>query len=658
MRRILAGIIFLASSVAYASGPDWPPVDRAELALKAPKVEPDADAEALLWDVRVSHESEGGIKTVRLHYLRIKIFNDRGREKFTTVDIEFRNGEKISDIAARTIRPNGEIVELKKDAVYERVLVKTRGVKVKVKSFALPAVEAGAIVEYRWRDTLSDELTDHFRLQFQREIPIQSVKYHIKPLAELPYGIGMRSLALHMQTPAFVKEPGGFYGVSAANVPAFKEEPDMPAEPQVRPWLLIYYAKDTDDTPDKYWDKIGKKIYEEYKDQLKVNDEMRNAAGEIVKGAANDEEKLQRLFDFVRKSVKNTHYEGETSDRREREKLKENRNTVDTWKQKTGSGYEINLLFMALAQSQGFDARLMATADRSYGPFNKDFTDLYFLRSDNVAVKVGDHWRFCDPSSPLLPFGMLDSDEEGQGALITDPKQPVLVVTPISAPAASQISRRGTFRLQEDGVLEGDVVVDYTGHDLENRKRRYQEQSPAEREEAVKKGIQDRFPLAEVTAIKVEGVSENLEPLKVSYHVKIEAYAEKTGRRLFLKCSYFNRSNKPRYSSAQRRYPVMFDHAWTETESVTYALPAGYSLEKAEAPTPLRVGGLGEQRVRMTINTATKVLTFERNFIFGTGGGLSVPASSYKDLKMVFDRFQEMDEHTLIVKQDAAGGSN
>src|SRR5579863_6968480 len=115
MKRIAIAFLILFSMPAFAA--DWPPVNPADLAAKTPRVEPDADAEALLWDVRTSHEIHGpDVEMREEHYIRIKIFNDRGRERFTTIDLEYADHEHISDISGRTIRPNGEIVELKKDA--------------------------------------------------------------------------------------------------------------------------------------------------------------------------------------------------------------------------------------------------------------------------------------------------------------------------------------------------------------------------------------------------------------------------------------------------------------------------------------------------------------------------------------------------------------
>src|SRR5258708_21782341 len=150
----LAYLLGCASFAAAASGNDWRAVDPAELASKTPVVDKDADAEAIFWEVRVADEIEGGsARKVLSHYIRIKIFTDRGRESQSRIDIPFTSGASIKDVFARTVKPDGSTIEVKKEDVYERTIVKTGGLRVKVKSFALPGVEPGAIIEYRWRET-------------------------------------------------------------------------------------------------------------------------------------------------------------------------------------------------------------------------------------------------------------------------------------------------------------------------------------------------------------------------------------------------------------------------------------------------------------------------------------------------------------------------
>lgn len=125
-------------------------MDPADLASKTPVVEKDADAEAIFWEVRIddSLPDELSLK----HYIRVKIFTDRGKASQSNVDLQYSGSTRIKDISARVIKADGTILELKKDDIFERTLVKASGVKAKAKSFALPGVEPGSIIEYRWRD--------------------------------------------------------------------------------------------------------------------------------------------------------------------------------------------------------------------------------------------------------------------------------------------------------------------------------------------------------------------------------------------------------------------------------------------------------------------------------------------------------------------------
>jgi hypothetical protein len=170
-------ITLFAAPAALAFGEkDWKPIDPAHLALAAPLVERDADAEAIFWEVRVDHDAEEGM--VLSHYVRIKVFNDRGRESQSKIDIlapKVRSFEtKIKDISARTIKADGTIVELKKEDIFERTVVKTSGLKIKAKTFAMPSVEPGAIIEYRWREVRPGVISLYEEFEFAREIRAKS----------------------------------------------------------------------------------------------------------------------------------------------------------------------------------------------------------------------------------------------------------------------------------------------------------------------------------------------------------------------------------------------------------------------------------------------------------------------------------------------------
>src|SRR5262245_42586871 len=223
------------SSSASGGGEEWRPVDPADLAIKTAVVEPNADAEAIFWDIRIDDGGENDL--VLNHYVRIKIFTERGRDQYSKVDIPFLAGIKIKDVAARTIKPDGSIVELAKDDIIEKTVVKVSGLKLRTKTFAFPGIEPGAIIEYKWKEVRSNSSANNMRLQFQRDIPVQSVTYRIKPAKDTAWDVRPFNMARFN----FEREKNGFDATTVYRMPAFREEPMMPPEDSVRSWALVRY---------------------------------------------------------------------------------------------------------------------------------------------------------------------------------------------------------------------------------------------------------------------------------------------------------------------------------------------------------------------------------------------------------------------------------
>jgi hypothetical protein len=152
-------------------------------------------------------------------------------------------------------------------------------------------------------------------------------------------------MIFHAPVAPFNKEKDGFYSVTFPNVPAFREEPRMPPEDQVRAWMLVYYTRRSDkETPQGYWNYYGKKVYEVTKGLIKVNDDIRRAATEAIGDAATPEQKLQRLFEYCRAKVKNAYDDASGFTDADREKMKKNNNPGDTLKRGMGTGEDISLL--------------------------------------------------------------------------------------------------------------------------------------------------------------------------------------------------------------------------------------------------------------------------------------------------------------------------
>ncbi|HEU4710302.1 MAG TPA: DUF3857 domain-containing protein [Pyrinomonadaceae bacterium] len=647
---ILCFLALFAASI-QAAADEWKPIDAAHLALKSSTVEKEADAEGLFWEVKIDDNPEGDL--IFDHYLRVKVFTERGRESQSKIDLIFGKlygGEtKIKDIAARTIKPDGSIVQLKKEDIYERTIVKGSGLKYKAKSFAMPAVEPGCIIEYRWREVRVNTDANYVRLQFQRDIPVQRVQYSIKPMAY--ENASFASIVMHGQNTEWVKGKGGYYSTTMTNMPAVYEESRMPPEDQIKTWILVYYQKATAEQPnaEKYWSDLGKNFYDRTKSLLKPNDEVKQLAASLTSSAKTDDEKIANLFDFCRTKIKTT--KGLTPD--ERAKLKENKTPADTLKRGIGTSGDIDLLFAALATAAGFDARIVLASDRGDIFFNKSIPNAYFLRPQNIAVNVGGTWKFFNPGYNYIQLGMLRWQEEGQESLITDPKNPVWVNTPMSSHEKSLIKRTAKLTLTDDGTLEGDVRVEFTGHFAVDRKQELDEQSETEREETLKEEIKSQMSAAEISNIAIENVTDHVKPLVFSYRVRFPGYATRTGKRLFLQPAFFQNGLKPVFATAARKYPIYFHYPWSENDEVEFVLPKGYELDNADAPAPFGSGDISAYKPSLFTRDNDSVLIYKRSFFFGGNESLHYPVTAYPNVKNYFDLVHKQDSHSVALKQTA-----
>jgi len=632
---------------------EWKPLDPSQLGLKTPVVEKDADAEALFWEVRVDDGGETDL--VFSHYLRIKIFTERGRESQSKIDITpFGPNIKIKDVAGRTIKPNGEIIELKKEDVFEKTIVKAGALKLKAKTFAMPGVEPGSIIEYRWREVYPGRSANRTRLYFQRDIPVQTITYYIKPASNLVGVEALRYQPFHMAVPQFVKEKNGFYSATVTNVPAYHEEPRMPPEDEVRKWMLLYYTADKNMAPQKFWKDFGKLVYGVFKSDMKVNDDVRKKAAEIVGDATTPEQKLERLYEFCRTKIKNLDDDALNLPAEHYAKLKDD-SPSGTLKKGEGRSGDIGGLFAALAIAAGFEARPALMANRNDIFFDPGFADPYFMSLIVIGVKMNDSWRFFDPSEMYMPFGMLAWQSELQEALISDPKEPSFVTTPLSAPDKSLEKRTAKLKLDEEGTLEGNVRIEYTGHLGKDRKEYNDDDSPAQREETLRNALKARMSTAEVSDIRVENVTDPVKPFVYAYHIRVPGYAQRTGKRLFLQPAFFQRGAGQVFQTSQRQNSVYFHYPWSEQDEVEIDLPARFALDNADAPMGINAGEVSKYDIKIGVTKDGRTLIYNRAFFFGGGKtSLLFPVASYVQLKTLFDEMHKRDNHTITLKQGAA----
>jgi len=631
---------------------DWPRIEPADLALARPRIDPRADAEALLWDVRVTDASNLDTPyTVLAHHLRIKVFTDRGREDQSKVDLAYTNDIRIRDVEARTVTPDGRITELRGSDVFDRTVIKAEGIKVKAKSFALPAVVPGSIIEYRWLE-YRDTFANYLELDLQRDLPVHLIRYHIKPLAVRDLGYQMRTQSFNVPTPIAVKkDDGGYNLIEVQNVPALRRERYMPPESSVKSWMLIYYADlaTADLAPQKFWENFGRSFYNDFKSRLRVTNEVTAAAKTATANASTLDARIDGLLGFIRERI--TRNDAAAARRRS----DKDNGAVDTLKRGNGSGEDIIVLFTAMATAAGLEARIALTCDRSDTLCPADYKQPYFLNRLLVAVKEGNDWRFVDPHNPYAVAGHVRWQQEGLAALLVDPKTPDFVPIPTAPSNYSARKRTATLTLSEDGVLEGEVLLEYSGHFATSNRERDADDSAAERQRRLTEDLAKGMPGIELSDFSVEHLEDPAQPYSLRFKVRVPGYAQKTGSRLFVQPAVIQRGAEALLTEATRRHSIHFPFAWSEQDTIVLQMPADYDAESNEVPQAL---GLNSARSAMyvpklTIDTNTHRATFARTFFVAGDGALFYAADAYPAWKTFFASVRTADDFTLSLRKRA-----
>jgi hypothetical protein len=627
------------------------PLTSEERALDRSQLDPDADAEILDWDVRIEDDFLGNSwHSTRWTYVRVKVFTEHGRDDWTRVDLLSRLGSdlRVTELDGRTLQPDGSEVKLASREIHERTIDRLDGRKVRVKSFNLPAVQVGSVIEARWKLVITNELTNYARLPFvwplNENTPVLRVTYHVKPFSS-PGLPAMRNIMFHGATEPMVHEADGFYRFSASNVRGQRDEPDMPPGEQIRPWMLLYYS-DTPLEPGRYWSRLGKEQWTSTRDWFRTSADIKATAAQITAGDTTEQQRLTAIYDYCHRVIRNLDTPSPDSTTEERERRKSGRTASEVLKSGMGRIDDIDHLFGALAAAAGFEVRVLLMGRRDDMVVDPMWPDDYFLSTYAIAVKTGGEWQFYDPGNPFVECGMLQPYEESQSGLLTDPQEPTFMVVPASPASASCTRRTGAFKLAEDGTLEGEVRIETCGHAARDRKYRLARLSLEERRRDLVDRVHARMGDVEVSAVEIENATDPDRPVVEHCHVKIPGYAQVTGRRLFLQPAVFHKGDTPRYTDGTRRFPVMLKYAWSEMDTVLITPPDGFTVEKPEAPAPFRFGDFGRYDAALEQLADGRTLRLRRTFEFSR---LSFDADEYPALKADFEKLQRRDAFTLVL---------
>lgn len=260
------------------------PVNADELKMNAEAKAPGAPAIILFRQVDRDDNGQTGHED---NYLRIKILTQEGR-KYADVEIPFfKRATTVTSIKARTIRPDGSTLDFD-GKVFEKTIAKAKGLKYLAKTFTLPDVQVGGIIEYAYTVDLSENFVFDSHWVLSQDLFTKKAKFSLKPYSSSWDRFSVRfSWQMLPDGTAPPKEgPDHIVRLEAQDIPAFQTEDFMPPENEYKARVDFIYSREAfEPDSDKFWRTQGKRLNDSLEDFIGKRKAMEQAVAQIVSAA-------------------------------------------------------------------------------------------------------------------------------------------------------------------------------------------------------------------------------------------------------------------------------------------------------------------------------------------------------------------------------------
>ena len=576
-------------------------------------------------------------------YFRIKILTDEGR-KYGDIEIPFfKDQGKIVNVHARTIRPDGSIVDFTGKA-FDKSIVKARGLKYLAKTFTMPDVQVGSILEYYYTEDLAENLVFDSRWILSNELFTKKAKFTLHPYERFNLRWTWNRLPAGTAQPS--QASNSVVSLEASDIAGFQTEDYMPPENELKSRVDFIYSEDfPEKDADKYWKKLGKKRNDQLESFVGKHKTMEQAVASIVSPSDSPEVKLQKIYDRVQK-IRNTSYEQEkTEEEQKRIKEKDPDNADDLWKKQYGNGRDITWLFLALARAAGFEASGIWVADRRNYFFYPQIMDGSRLDANVVVVKLNGKDAYFDPGAEFVPFGMLPWVETGTRGLKLDRDGGTWVDTPVPESRESSITRKAELKLNSDtGELEGTLAVTYTG--LEASQRRLDERfaDDAEHKKVLEDEVKEAVPIGcEVELTKQPDWKDSASPFTAEYTLKVPGWISAAGRRALLPVGLFSAPEKHLFDHTDRVHPIYFQFPFQRSDDITIDLPLGWQISSVPEPRKFDAKAI---TYNLTAKNEKGALHLNRELVVDL---VLLPQDKYSALRQIFQVVRTADEEQVAL---------
>jgi Domain of Unknown Function with PDB structure (DUF3857)/Transglutaminase-like superfamily len=650
---LFASLISLAAPLVHAD--QWTAPTPEELSMTSQPEVPGAAAVYLYREEKT--EDSNHMFSI---YVRLKVLTDKGKE-YSNVELPYAAGEggvSISDIAGRTIHPDGTII-LFTGKPYDKLIEKTKDRRYMAKVFTLPDVEVGSIIEYSYKRRLGDNYFMAPSWIVQTNLFTRKAHYMWEPTTkqlvsnddrgQLTSSVGWFPILpkdaefKNVRLPASGFNEGQLiFELNMHNVPPAPDEEHMPPMASLTYRVLFYYSPYR--SGEEYWKSEGKhwaKLTDKF---IGSGPAVHAAVQDLTTPADTQDQKLRKLYVAVMK-LENTDFTREhTTSEEKSQGLKEVHTADDIWTRKRGSSEQLTELFVSMARAAGMKAYVADITSRDRNMFLEGYLSFGQFDDYVAIVNVDGKDQYFDPGSRYCAYQHLNWKHTRVGGIRQVDGGSAFIVTPTEFYTASHVLRVANLTMDQQGVVTGTVKMTFAGSPALAWRQTSLTSDSTNLERELQDSVEKILPSGmDVKVASMEKLEDYESPFAVTFNVK-GPIGSSTGKRLLFVGDIFETNAKPTFPHEKRESPVYFHYPYANMDAVRVNFPPSIAVESL--PTGTKQQFQNFALYQSTVESTPTSVTVHRNY---TLGEVIYMPKEYADLRAFYNKFETKDQESVVL---------
>jgi hypothetical protein len=611
---------------------DWDKFDDSDL----PDQEdyPDAGA-VILFDEGVVEIADGG--DIDFTYFErhrvVKIFNTSGYS-YANVSIGYNESSDVEMIEARTISADGKITVLDDENIYDITLY-PRFVffsDQRAKIFTFPAVDEGCILEYKYRIAMSGNTLMH-SWYFQNNSPTELSRFSLKTPSLWTIDHKLYNIDIESTLSQIPSTERTIRTWEARDIKEFPAEIAMPPAKNIAARIEIYPLGFNS------WADVAKWYSTLSESQMIVDDEIRETALRLTIDTDDEQEKVRRLFEWVRDRVRYVAvsigiggFKPHSSD--------------DILMNRYGDCKDMTTLFCSIARAIDIPVQQVLISTHPNGTVDTSLVSPFQFNHVIAYYPIdADSGLWLDATKKGSPFGAVPWYNQNRLAFIVDQEgNGRFKRTPSDLAYENRITMEWNIDLGENLTAEVNGRNIYNGAPATDMRQSLMNFNDSQSRKWVEGYLSTRCSGVNLQSFSISNVDTVQDPLTINYTFNSDLLASQSENMAIIDPSAILLMELPElFRSKLRNVPIEFRHGTSYQLKLSINIPDSW-----EIPTPVRndsvLSDYGKTFWKWQKNENGFIVEHEFSL-----PGTPVPEDLYADYRDFLEAVNEQDNVPVVL---------